>query len=59
MIVAGGIDDFSYNYDHLSSTEILKPGDSSWTSLTELPSKMSGIKSLYLGNTIYLTGMSL
>ena len=57
LIVAGGFDDFRYNYEFLSSTEILYPGDDAkWEYSVKLPSKMFGIQSLQLENTIYLTG---
>ena len=51
-MVTGGYN----NYAHLSSTELLLPGASSWRLSGELPSARSGLRAVTLDNKIVVSG---
>ena len=50
-MVAGG-----YGSDRLSSTELLRPGDSSWTLAASLPYAAVSLRSASLAGSLYLSG---
>ena len=52
FLVTGG---YSY-FGELSSTEILKDGDSSWTTVGNLPKAVEGIRGVSFNNRIIMTG---
>ena len=51
-VVVGGWD----GYSTLSSTEMLSEGEDVWRERAPLPRPLSYLKSVSLGNVIYLTG---
>ena len=51
-VVMGGWDGDS----PLSSTEMLSEGEDTWRERAPLPRPLSGLRSVSLGNVIYLTG---
>ena len=51
FLVTGG-----YNDGKLSSTEVLKDGDLSWTTVGNLPKAVWGIRGVSLNNRIIMTG---
>ena len=55
FLVTGGFY-WGYNYKILSSTEVLKDGDSSWTTVGNLPKAVSGIRGVSFNNRIIMTG---
>ena len=55
FVVMGGCTDF-YCRDYLSSTEMLSEGEDTWRERAPLPRPLSGLRSVSLGNVIYLTG---
>ena len=52
FLVTGGF----YNGKGLSSTEVLKDGDSSWTTVGNLPKAVYGISGVSFNNRIIMTG---
>ena len=50
-VVMGGWDD-----DILSSTEMLSEGEDTWRERAPLPRPLTDLRSVSLGNVIYLTG---
>ena len=51
-VVMGGYD----GDDYLSSTEMLSEGEDTWRERAPLPRPLYGLRSVSLGNVIYLTG---
>ena len=51
FLVTGG-----YSHGYLSSTEVLKDGDSSWTTVGNLPKAADGIRGVSFNNRIIMTG---
>ena len=54
-VVMGGCTDI-YCLDILSSTEMLSEGEDVWRERAPLPQPLSFLRSVSLGNVIYLTG---
>ena len=52
LVVAGGWSGSRY----LSSTELLSPGDSSWTTAASLPYAAWGLRSASLAGSLYISG---
>ena len=55
-VVMGGWDD---DYNDLSSTEMLNEGENTWRERAPLPRPLSSLRSVSLGNVIYLTGQKI
>ena len=53
-MVAGGYDWSSHHY--LASTELLRPGASSWTTAASLPYAADGLRSASLAGSLYISG---
>ena len=51
-MVAGGVGGSGY----LASTELLRPGASSWTTAASLPYAAEGLSSASLAGSLYLSG---
>ena len=51
LVVAGGVD-----WSHLASTELLRPGTSSWTTAASLPYTVFGLRSASLAGSLYISG---
>ena len=54
-VVMGGFDIYDI-YSRLSSTEMLSEGEDTWRERAPLPRPLSSLRSVSLGNVIYLTG---
>ena len=54
FLVTGGYN--WYDDEYLSSTEVLKDGDSSWTTVGNLPKAVDGIRGVSFNNRIIMTG---
>ena len=52
FLVTGGI----WNVEYFSSIEILKDGDSSWTTVGNLPKALWAIRGVSVNNRIIMTG---
>ena len=52
FLVTGGI----WNVEYFSSIEILKDGDSTWTTVGNLPKAVYGIRGVSFNNRIIMTG---
>ena len=51
-MVAGGVG----GSDYLASTELLRPGASSWTTAASLPYTAVGLRSASLAGSLYISG---
>ena len=54
LVTGGAVYDSTWNY--LSTTEILVEGDSSWTTVGNLPKAVQGIRGVSFNNRIIMTG---
>ena len=52
-VVMGG---YNHGDGPLSSTEMLSEGEDTWRERAPLPRPLNGLRSVSLGNVIYLTG---